>query len=104
MSFQDSNNESVPQNNWSRGNLVRAEPAKRSEEHTSEPSHLVISYAVFCLKKKKDAAIIESEHATCSEQRETTCPAGRGTFSRFRASLLSWRQYSTACPLQLTCV
>src|ERR1039457_1586666 len=23
----------------------------RSEEHTSEPSHLVISYAVFCLKK-----------------------------------------------------
>src|SRR5256885_8557433 len=24
----------------------------RSEEHTSEPSHLVISYAVFCLKKK----------------------------------------------------
>src|ERR1022692_1750377 len=27
-----------------------------SEEHTSEPSHLVISYAVFCLKKKKDEA------------------------------------------------
>src|SRR5256885_12296893 len=25
----------------------------RSEEHTSESSHLVISYAVFCLKKKK---------------------------------------------------
>src|SRR5436853_2006940 len=24
----------------------------RSEEHTSEPSHLGISYAVFCLKKK----------------------------------------------------
>src|SRR5438034_1397901 len=28
-------------------------PANRSEEHTSEPSHTVISYAVFCLKKKK---------------------------------------------------
>src|SRR5256885_7062402 len=27
---------------------------ERSEEHTSEPSHLVISYAVFCLKKKKN--------------------------------------------------
>src|SRR5256885_4199474 len=27
---------------------------RRSEEHTSELSHLVISYAVFCLKKKKD--------------------------------------------------
>src|SRR6266516_5220227 len=25
----------------------------RSEEHTSEPSHRTISYAVFCLKKKK---------------------------------------------------
>ena len=29
------------------------EKPKRSEEHTSEPSHTVISYAVFCLKKKK---------------------------------------------------
>src|SRR2546426_7744897 len=27
--------------------------ALRSEEHTSELHHLVISYAVFCLKKKK---------------------------------------------------
>src|SRR5476649_3056398 len=26
----------------------------RSEEHTSESSHTVISYAVFCLKKKKN--------------------------------------------------
>src|SRR5206468_11404412 len=26
----------------------------RSEEHTSEPSHDQISYAVFCLKKKKE--------------------------------------------------
>src|SRR2546426_9109745 len=26
---------------------------ERSEEHTSELRHLVISYAVFCLKKKK---------------------------------------------------
>src|SRR5574343_2038129 len=25
----------------------------RSEEHTSESSHITISYAVFCLKKKK---------------------------------------------------
>src|SRR5947209_14646218 len=29
--------------------------ALRSEEHTSEPSHANISYAVFCLKKKKHA-------------------------------------------------
>src|SRR5690606_41723199 len=26
---------------------------KRSEEHTSDSSHVKISYAVFCLKKKK---------------------------------------------------
>src|SRR5215467_8361013 len=32
----------------------------RSEEHTSELSHLVISYAVFCLKKKKKKII--SQH------------------------------------------
>src|SRR3546814_8685266 len=32
---------------------VRAEPARRSEEHTSELQSLMrISYAVFCLKKK----------------------------------------------------
>src|SRR3989449_3688580 len=29
------------------------ESPHRSEEHTSEPSHGYISYAVFCLKKKK---------------------------------------------------
>src|SRR5256885_16980615 len=34
--------------------LVDDEPmSRRSEEHTSNSSHLVISYAVFCLKKKK---------------------------------------------------
>src|SRR2546430_8942394 len=27
---------------------------RRSEEHTSEPSHSQISYAVFCLKKKNN--------------------------------------------------
>src|SRR5207302_3770823 len=31
----------------------RAALGSRSEEHTSEPSHVKISYAVFCLKKKK---------------------------------------------------
>src|SRR5437879_6939493 len=34
--------------------------AYRSEEHTSEPSHRCISYAVFCLKKKKNTT---STHA-----------------------------------------
>src|SRR5256885_5963305 len=33
--------------------VAKGVSADRSEEHTSEPSHLVISYAVFCLKKKK---------------------------------------------------
>ena len=31
---------------------IENKKAKRSEEHTSEPSHITISYAVFCLKKK----------------------------------------------------
>src|SRR5687768_17822227 len=36
-----------------RGHRPAARVASRSEEHTSEPSHGYISYAVFCLKKKK---------------------------------------------------
>src|SRR5256886_9997007 len=32
---------------------IRVNAVARSEEHTSEPSHSQISYAVFCLKKKK---------------------------------------------------
>src|SRR5207248_11629112 len=43
-------------NNYS--NLRTAEP--RSEEHTSESSHRTISYAVFCLKKKKQKSINKS--------------------------------------------
>src|SRR3989449_5232449 len=35
---------------------------RRSEEHTSEPSHGYISYAVFCLKKKKSSDQIGSAH------------------------------------------
>src|SRR5213596_4290900 len=36
------------------GRLVAGGPHERSEEHTSElQSHGLISYAVFCLKKKK---------------------------------------------------
>src|SRR5205807_9550943 len=33
-----------------RGIPLQAAYCSRSEEHTSEPSHLVISYAVFCLE------------------------------------------------------
>src|SRR5690606_41377159 len=38
-------------------NLVRL---LRSEEHTSELHHVKISYAVFCLKKKKKTSISKS--------------------------------------------
>src|SRR5260221_9007319 len=38
----------------------------RSEEHTSEPSHTVISYAVFCLKKKKNTIL--KPHSTLSKR------------------------------------
>src|SRR5690348_17774936 len=33
--------------------ISRAQAGFRSEEHTSDSSHPSISYAVFCLKKKK---------------------------------------------------
>src|SRR3546814_7296260 len=37
--------------------------AKRSEEHTSELQSLMrISYAVFCLKKKKDTQLVKYTH------------------------------------------
>src|SRR5687768_18431306 len=38
----------------SHGACVRAALHDRSEEHTSDSSHGYISYAVFCLKKKKN--------------------------------------------------
>src|SRR5690625_5693900 len=44
---------------WSRQRLKysrssnAAQATTRSEEHTSNSSHVAISYAVFCLKKKK---------------------------------------------------
>src|SRR5256885_11595132 len=42
--------------------IERAFVNARSEEHTSESSHLVISYAVFCLKKKKRIYYVEHVH------------------------------------------
>src|SRR5271167_5052048 len=36
----------------------------RSEEHTSESSHVSISYAVFCLKKKKKTGASNSQTTT----------------------------------------
>src|SRR3546814_10612538 len=42
--------------------LEREDEARRSEEHTSELQSLMrISYAVFCLKKKKHWHIIHSQ-------------------------------------------
>src|SRR5205807_6636426 len=42
----------LPQLQVGGGPLINQQTAARSEEHTSESSHLVFSYAVFCLKKK----------------------------------------------------
>src|SRR2546426_6029353 len=44
----------------------------RSEEHTSELSHLVISYAVFCLKKKKKLQI--ALNTSDAKKQMTTMP------------------------------
>src|SRR5437899_9253875 len=47
---------SEPLRSWSRKLKPAAapKPLMRSEEHTLNSSHLGISYAVFCLKKKKN--------------------------------------------------
>src|SRR5438034_7424821 len=47
-----------------RGSATAVVP--RSEEHTSESSHTVISYAVFCLKKKKNTKILRRWHSIAS--------------------------------------
>src|SRR5690625_5722784 len=36
----------------------------RSEEHSLNSSHVAISYAVFCLKKKKQTDTIRGKHVT----------------------------------------
>src|SRR5256885_12104200 len=43
----------------------------RSEEHTLNSSHLVISYAVFCLKKKKKEHTESSQLLTSSHRYHT---------------------------------
>src|SRR2546430_12270638 len=47
----------------------------RSEEHTSESSHSQISYAVFCLKKKKATAIEPTLAEGSSSADDTPSPA-----------------------------
>src|SRR3546814_7797126 len=45
--------------------------SRRSEEHTSELQSLMrISYAVFCLKKKKKKTKITSRHTTTNTKRQ----------------------------------
>src|SRR2546421_2335521 len=45
--------------------------SSRSEEHTSEPSHDQISYAVFCLKKKKEFYFLFCAPAPADSHRAT---------------------------------
>src|SRR3546814_6009594 len=47
-----------------------AQPAARSEEHTSELQSLMrISYAVFCLKKKRDKTAENNNNSTYKSER-----------------------------------
>src|SRR3546814_4999278 len=63
--------DSEPGNIWLRAHIARIRQVEartachRSEEHTSELQSLMrISYAVFCLKKKKKNIITTSNHQT----------------------------------------
>src|SRR5438876_4075002 len=50
------------QRDQGRGGLLRCmrpREERRSEEHTSDSSHPSISYAVFCLKKKKNTKVAD---------------------------------------------
>src|SRR5438045_8080917 len=49
---------------WGIANTTGRRCRNRSEEHTSELHHLGISYAVFCLKKKKKKYIIYNTETT----------------------------------------
>src|SRR3546814_3740744 len=52
---------------------VEVPPLARSEEHTSELQSLMrISYAVFCLKKKKQSNTIERKSDSLNTQRQRT--------------------------------
>src|SRR5260221_9985813 len=53
----------------------------RSEEHTSNSSHTVISYAVFCLKKKKDS-LDQFRHKAAHQHQEEGLPRIRGYHPR----------------------
>src|SRR6266481_9968849 len=46
----------------------------RSEEHTSELSHSSISYAVFCLKKKKDLSFVKRLYNKVDGHRDQNDP------------------------------
>src|SRR3546814_4202965 len=48
------------------------DPDRRSEEHTSELQSLMrISYAVFCLKKKKDIKNTQEQHVNRNIKKQT---------------------------------
>src|SRR5438552_13691920 len=47
---------------------LQEEQGQRSEEHTSDSSHQIISYAVFCLKKKKQRPADSSQHTQATPQ------------------------------------
>src|SRR5574341_2118546 len=56
------------------GRQLSIDQQLRSEEHTSESSHQLISYAVFCLKKKKKQKKTNKRQNKKGKTRRTTGP------------------------------
>src|SRR5213595_4353499 len=68
-------NSSTTSRGWPSTSLMifSASTSERSEEHTSEPqSPSVISYAVFCLKKKKNITEVPQPHQLIWQDRTLT--------------------------------
>src|SRR5215212_10430676 len=74
--FRSRERRSSPVEGPSRGpppqRAVALSHSSRSEEHTSELSHLGISYAVFCLKKKKNEPPQRSKQKTTKKHIKTS--------------------------------
>src|SRR5690625_5423416 len=74
--------------------LERRPRRGRSEEHTSELSHVAISYAVFCLKKKTELGL---QDITNRDQTKRSLRRFQEAEKRLDYLVVSYKQTQTGC-------